>query len=104
MPVLQGDASAFRLPEVLTFLSTARKSGTFTFVNGIREARLFFDNGALVYANSNQEQFRLGAILLRKKKITREQRDRIDASMQRDGGQFGQLSVQSGVMTEAELR
>jgi hypothetical protein len=104
MPVLQGDASAFRLPEVLTFLSTTRKSGTFTFVNGIREARLFFDNGALVYASSNQEQFRLGAILLRKKKITREQRDLIDALMQRDGGQFGQLSVQSGVMTEAELR
>jgi hypothetical protein len=104
MSVLQGDASAFRLPEVLTFLSTTRKSGTFTFVNDIREARLFFDNGALVYASSNQEQFRLGAILLRKKKITREQRDRIDASMQRDGGQFGQLSVQSGVMTEAELR
>ena len=40
---LQGDASAFRLPEVLTFLSTTRKSGTFTFVNGVREARLFFD-------------------------------------------------------------
>lgn len=104
MPVLQGDASAFRLPEVLTFLSTTRKSGTFTFVNGIREARLFFDNGALVYASSNQEQFRLGAILLRKKKITRDQRDRIDALMQRDGGQFGQLCLQAGVMTEAELR
>src|SRR5688572_4960629 len=104
MAVLQGDASAFRLPEVLTFLSTTRKSGTFTLVNGAREARLFFDDGALVYASSNQEQFRLGAILLRKKKITREQRDRIDALMQRDGGQFGQLCVQSGVMTDAELR
>lgn len=104
MPVLQGDASAFRLPEVLTFLSTTRKSGTFTFVNGTREAHLFFDDGALIYANSNQEPFRLGAILLRKKKITREQRERIDALMQRDGGQFGQLCVQSGVMTDAELR
>ena len=101
---LQGDASAFRLPEVLTFLSTTRKSGTFTFVNGVREARLFFDDGALVYASSNQEPFRLGAILLRRKKITREQRERIDALMQRDGGQFGQLCVQSGVMTDAELR
>ncbi len=104
MSVLQGDASAFRLPEVLTFLSTTRKSGTFTFVNGAREARLFFDDGALVYASSNQEHFRLGAILLRKKKITRDQRDRIDALMQRDGGQFGQLCVQSGVMTDADLR
>jgi hypothetical protein len=102
--VLQGDASAFRLPEVLTFLSTTRRSGTFTFSNGAREVRLFFDDGALVYANSNQEQFRLGAILLRRKKITREQRERIDALMQRDGGQFGQLCVQSSVMTDTELR
>lgn len=104
MTVLQGDASAFRLPEVLTFLSTTRKTGTLTLVNSDREVRLFFHDGALVYASSNQEQFRLGAILLRKKKITRDQRDRIDALMQRDGGQFGQLSVQSGVMTDAELR
>jgi hypothetical protein len=104
MPVLQGDASAFRLPEVLTFLNTARKSGTLTFANEGKEAHLYFQDGALVYAASNQEHFRLGAILLRKKKITREQRDRIDALMQRDGGQFGQLSVQSGVMTDAELR
>ena len=104
MPVLQGDASAFRLPEVLTFLSTTRKSGTLTFVRGAKEVRLFFQDGALVYAASNQEHFRLGAILLRKKKITREQRDRIDAVMQRDGGQFGQVSVQSGLMTGAELR
>ena len=104
MAALEGDASAFRLPEVLTFLSTTRKSGTFTFTNGGREARLFFDDGALIYASSNQEQFRLGAILLRKKKITRDQRDQIDALMQRDGGQFGQLCVQSGVMTDAELR
>jgi hypothetical protein len=93
-----------RSREVLTFLSTTRKSGTFTFVNGAREACLFFDDGALVYASSNQEQFRLGAILLRKKKIRPDQRDRIDALMQRDGGQFGQLCVQSGVMTDAELR
>src|SRR5690349_25008174 len=104
MLALQGDASEFRLPEVLTFLSTTRKSGTLTFANGGKEARLYFQDGALVYATSNQEHLRLGAILLRRKQITREERDRIDAVMQRDGGQFGQLSVQSGVMTDSQLR
>jgi hypothetical protein len=104
MAVLQGDASAFRLPDVLTFLSTTRKSGTLTFVNGAKEANLFFADGVLVYAGSNQEHFRLGTILLRRKQITREQRDRIDALMQRDGGQFGQLAVQTGVLTDPQLR
>jgi hypothetical protein len=104
MPVLEGDASAFRLPEVLTFLSTTRKSGTLTQVSDGKEAHLYFQDGALVYAGSNQEHFRLGTILLRRKKITRDQRDRIDAVMQRDGGQFGQLLVQGRPHVRSELR
>jgi hypothetical protein len=101
---LQGDVSAFRLPEVLTFLCTSRKSGTLVVTHGGIEAYLFFREGALVYAGSNQEQFRLGSILLRKKKITPEQRDRIDALMQRGAGRFGQLAVQDGVLTDAQLK
>jgi hypothetical protein len=103
-PVLSGDLSAFRLPEVLTFLSTSHQSGTLTLVHDNREAYLFFDEGALVYAGSNQEQFRLGSILLRRKKISREQRDRIDAHMQRGGGRFGQLALQEGILSESQLR
>lgn len=102
--VLSGSLSAFRLPEVLTFLGTTRKGGTLTLAKDGREAYLFFDEGMLVYAGSNQEQFRLGTILLRKKRISREQRDRIDALMQRDGGQFGAVAVREGVITDAQLR
>ncbi len=102
--VLQGELSSFRLPEVLTFLSTTRKAGTLTVANHDKEAYLFFDQGTLVYAGSNQEQFRLGAILLRKKRISRAERDRIDALMQREGGQFGKLAVQEGAITDAQLR
>lgn len=102
--VLQGELSSFRLPEVLTFLSTTRKAGTLTVANHDKEAYLFFDQGTLVYAGSNQEQFRLGAILLRKKRISRAERDRIDALMQREGGQFGKLAVQEGAITDTQLR
>ena len=102
--VLQGELSSFRLPEVLTFLSTTRKDGTLTVANGEKEAYLFFDQGMLVYAGSNQEQFRLGTILLRKKRITHEERARIDSLMTREGGQFGKLAVQEGAITEAQLR
>lgn len=102
--VLEGSLGAFKLPEVLTFLSTTRKSGTLTLNNDGKEASLFFSGGDLIYAGSNQEQFRLGFILLRKKKITPEQRDRIDALMSSDGGRFGDLAVQQGVLTEPHLR
>lgn len=102
--VLQGSLGAFNLPEVLTFLSSTRKSGTLTVSHDGRDANLFFDDGELVYAGSNQEQFRLGAVLLRKKMITPDQRDRIDAVMRNDGGQFGTLAVQQGVLSDDQLR
>ncbi len=102
--VLQGNISAFRLPEVLTFLSTTRKSGTLTLGSNGREAYLFFDDGSLVYAGSNQEQFRLGSILLRRKRITDDQREHLDSLMFREGGRFGHFAVQEGILTEAQLR
>ena len=102
--VLQGDISAFRLPDVLTFLCTSRKSGTLTVAHDGREAWLSFQDGALVYAASNREEFRLGSILLRKKKITPEQRSRIDELMLREGGRFGELAVQENVFTDEQLR
>lgn len=102
--VLHGDISAFRLPDVLTFLSTSRKSGTLTVACDGREAWLYFQDGALVYAGSNREEFRLGSILLRKKKITPEQRSRIDELMLHEGGRFGELAVQENVLSEEQLR
>jgi hypothetical protein len=89
---------------VLTFLSTTRKSGTLTVAYEEKQASLFFDDGSLVYAGSNQERFRLGSILLRKKKMTRSQSERIDALMAEDGGRFGEHAIREGVLTEAQLR
>ena len=101
---LQGNISAFRLPEVLTFLSTTRKSGTLKLTHERSEAYLFFEGGALVYAGSNQEKFRLGSILLRKRKMTRDQSERIDTLMLGEGGRFGEHAIREGVLTEAQLR
>ena len=101
--VFEGDLAAFRLPDVLTFLNTTRKSGTLTLAHAENEVRVFFDDGALIFASSNQEPFRLGSILLRKKKITLAQRDRIDSLMLREGGRFGKIAVENGVLTDEQL-
>ncbi|HYM59850.1 MAG TPA: FHA domain-containing protein, partial [Thermoanaerobaculia bacterium] len=50
------------------------------------------------------EQFRLGVILLRKKKISRPQCETIDNLMRREGGRFGQIAIQQDVFTEAQLQ
>ncbi len=102
--VLHGDLAAFRLPGVLTFLSNSRKSGALTLALDGKEASLFFEDGALIFAGSNQEHFRLGSILLRRKKISPAEGDRLHELMQRDGGRYGELAVQEGVLTEDQLR
>ena len=102
--VLQGSLAAFKLPEVLTFLAGARKSGTLTLTSGEKESSVFFRDGALVFAGSTSEQFRLGAILLRKKRLTRVECDLIDELMRREGGRFGEIAVQQGILSETQLR
>ena len=101
---LQGSLSSFKLTDVLTLLSMGRKSGTLDVSNGERNSFVTFVNGALVYAGSNQEKLRLSAILLRKKKISRDQFEPIDRLMRSEGGRFGQIAVKRGVLSEDQLR
>ncbi|HWW62418.1 MAG TPA: DUF4388 domain-containing protein [Thermoanaerobaculia bacterium] len=89
---------------MLTFLHTTRKSGTLTLTVDSRESWLFFDSGSLIYAGSNQEQFRLNAVLLRKRHISRDDAVRIDELMRREGGRFGQIAIKEGVLTSAQLQ
>jgi hypothetical protein len=101
---LQGSLGSFKLPEVLTFLSTTRKSGTLTLTGESKVAYVYFDAGALVFAASNQAALRLGEMLLHKKKISSGQFAQIDEIIQHDGGRFGQIAVQQEVLSEEQLR
>ena len=102
--VLRGSLGSFKLADVLTFLSMSRKSGTLVLLSDARRASIVFVNGTVVYAASNQEKLRLSAILLRKRKIAREQFEAIDALMTRDAGRFGSIAIQQGVLSEEQLR
>ena len=101
--VLQGSLLSFKLPQVLSFLSAAQKNGTLALNSDGRQTHIFFQNGSIVFASSNQEQFRLGAILLRKKKLTRDDCFRIDELMRRNGGRFGQIAVAQGILSDPQL-
>jgi hypothetical protein len=101
--VLQGSLASFKLPDVLTFLGDAKKSGTLMLAGYGRQSYVLFSNGAVVYAGSDQEHFRLGTLLLRKRKITREQHQSIDGTMRREGGRFGQIAVKNGVLSDEQV-
>jgi hypothetical protein len=100
---LAGNLAVFRLPDVFTFLASARTTGMLTLAAGEREAYVFFRGGQIVYAASNQESLRLGAILLRKKKITREQAAAIDTAVVRGAGRFGEVAVEQRVLSQEQI-
>jgi pSer/pThr/pTyr-binding forkhead associated (FHA) protein len=100
---LQGSLESFKLPEVLSFLDSTHRTGMLTLTTADRETYVFFRAGAVVYAASNHEAFRLGPILIRKKKLTREKAAEIDDLMLRSGGGWGELALQNGVMNQSDL-
>ena len=100
---LAGNLAVFRLPDVFTFLASARMTGMLTLAASEREAYVFFRAGQIVYAASNQESLRLGAILLRKKKITREQAAAIDIAVVRGAGRFGEVAVEQRVLSQEQI-
>lgn len=104
MITLQGSLKSFKLPDILTFLSIGRKSGTLNLVSSNRESFIYFENGSVIYASSNQEKFRLGAILIWRKKITPEQWRSMEKVMLEQGEKFGKVAVEQKLLSEDELR
>jgi hypothetical protein len=100
---LEGNLAVFHLADVLTFLGTSRGTGMLTLTSDTSEAYVFLRAGAVVYAASNQESLRLGSILLRKKQITKEQAASVDSAIRAGKGPFGEVAVESGVLSEEKL-
>ena len=100
---LAGNLAVFKLPDIITFLASARATGMVTLASGEREAYVFFRGGQIVYAASNQEPLRLGSILLRKKKITREQAKAIDDAIVSGRGRFGEVAVEQRILTQEQI-
>jgi hypothetical protein len=100
---LAGNLAVFKLPDIFTFLATARATGMLTLASGEQEAYVFFRAGQIVYAASNQESLRLGSILQRKKKITREQAKAIDDAIVSGRGRFGEVAVEQRVLTQEQI-
>jgi hypothetical protein len=100
---LAGNLAIFKLPDIFTFLASARTTGMLTLASGEKEAYVFFRVGQIIYAASNQESLRLGSILQRKKKITREQAAAIDTFVVRGAGRFGEIAVEQRVLTQEQI-
>lgn len=101
--ILHGFLDYFSLPMVLQFLSMNEKTGGLGLISQEKETQIFFSHGSVVFAVSNQEKFRLGAILVRKRKMDTSQQKKIEQRMLSGGGKFGSIAVQDGILSREEL-
>jgi hypothetical protein len=102
-PVLQGSLASFKLPDVLTLLNGAKKSGTLIVAGFARQSYVLFSNGSVVFAGSDQEKLRLGSLMVRRKLISHDDAQRIDTIMRRGGGRFGHIAIENRILTEEQV-
>jgi hypothetical protein len=101
--VLDGDLSRFEVPDLLTFLSSARRTGVLVLERKDQESKLFLRDGKPVFANSTRDDLRFGGTLLRLGRISSEALARALAERDRTQRRLGQVLVASGQLSEAEL-
>jgi len=101
---LHGTLRFFKLSELLNFLNIGQKTGTLNLSDGSKLADIYFDSGNVVYAASNQEKYRLGAVLIRKKKIDEDVWRKLENLMVQQGEKFGKIAVEEKVLSENELQ
>src|ERR687898_586143 len=100
---LQGTLKFFHLSEILSFLNIGEKTGTLNLSSGAKVADIYFDAGNVVYAVSNQEKFRLSALLIRKHKMEEDVWQKLEQIMIQQREKFGRIAVEQNVLTEEEL-
>jgi hypothetical protein len=99
---LRGTLSDLPLPDLLRELQLKQATGILSLTsNRVRKA-LYFKEGRVVFATSNVASDRLGEVLLRENKITREQNDLSLRALAR-GKRQGRVLVEMGALSPDDL-
>jgi hypothetical protein len=100
---LEGSLAVFEPVIVFQVLNMARVSGELSLDAGHNSARVFFENGDVVFAEINHRNEKLGEYLVRNHIITQKQ---LDSVLVRDrrGKRIGGLLVENDILEESELR
>jgi len=101
---LQGDFDGLFLANILQLLCDDKKNGFLQVTSGDKESKVFFKDGAIIYATSSKKEYRLGAILRRNGLITEEQLGRcLDIARERKEA-MGKVLVDTECITLDNLK
>jgi len=101
---VRGSLSETRLAGILRSLSLGRKSGILHLSKEDLSKRIYFKEGSIVFAGSDDEEERLGEVLIRAGKMKRSDLDLALQVMKETGQNLGQTVIEMGFLSPAELK
>src|SRR5262245_39114784 len=104
-PALTGTLGTFSPVHVLRMLQSARATGLLELARGDEVVDLYVQQGLSVFARTNGATVRVGAVLVQRGDLPREAIE-LALAVQADqpGQRIGRMLVESGAVTEAQMR
>ena len=104
---IEGPLRELGLHDVFQLLDLSRKTGVLRISSQLRhnDGTVYFDRGAIVYAEIRSNPQRLGEVLLRAGRITEADIERARTQQDREGHtrRLGRILVETGAVSEREL-
>lgn len=98
----KGDLASVGLPDVLEFLRVTRRTGVLNFKKDRLKKNLYIKDGNVIFATSSELEDRLGDLLLKWGRISKEAYDRSVAMLGSKKRQ-GRILVELGALTPKQL-
>ena len=104
MVAIQGKLEEASLPDVLQLLALGKKTGCLALTDQTLQGQIYLDAGRITYATVANRRDRLGDMLVRGGRLTREQlAQALERQTADQGKHLGQILVESGQVERAEL-
>ena len=100
---LNGSLKDFQLADILIGLQRSTKTGILEIKSGSTVREIFIENGDMIFATSNNEDDRLGELLVKEGKITLEEYNQSSLLLTKTGERLGKILVELGCLTPKEL-
>src|SRR5688500_10078198 len=100
---INGTLTTMSVPDLLQFLAAGRKTGTLKFGRGKVIKEIYFQNGLIVGANTNDPKEYFGQVLIHYGKLDEAQLQAAMELQRKSGGKLGEILSTKGFLTEAEV-
>ncbi|HYA11389.1 MAG TPA: DUF4388 domain-containing protein [Thermodesulfovibrionales bacterium] len=100
---IYGNLKHFPLSDIFLSLQRSEKTGILEMKNGPTLKKICIKNGDMIFATSNQEEDRLGEVLVKAGKLTLEQYYQSIESMKKTGKRQGAVLVELGYLKPKDL-